>query len=222
LCYTIFDYSFEQWDNKKKKGVLKVDYTYNSVQLAEEINKRHSNITRDIIKLLGRNNEYKNDFIQSTYTNPRGKVYPCYLISEKGRQVMLDKYRLRISPASLERALAEWLEIFFPNERIERQYPVLGYRIDFYMKDLGICIEYDEKEHVYKLDADLKRQREIQEELKRDYLENIEDDVVMRRKPSNESFPFIRITEGKEVEGIRELLFLIRHQTMSDVVDYMQ
>ncbi|MBC6695257.1 hypothetical protein H9L25_00495 [Terrisporobacter mayombei] len=47
-----------------------------------------------------------------------------------------------------------------------KQYPVLGYRIDYYIPDLNIAIEYDENDHkYYTYEQHEGRQKEIEEKL---------------------------------------------------------
>lgn len=62
------------------------------------------------------------------------------------------------------------------------------YKIDIFEYKYGIAIEYDEKHHVSKKLEDENRQREIESEL---------------------GCVFIRVKEGREVEGINEILQLI-------------
>jgi very-short-patch-repair endonuclease len=48
----------------------------------------------------------------------------------------------------------------------ERQYPILNYRIDYYIESLNIAIEYDENDHNhYSYDRHEGRQLEIEQEL---------------------------------------------------------
>ena len=77
-------------------------------------------------------------------------------------------------------------EILNGIEVIIPQYKVLNYRIDFYLPDLNIAIEYDEKHHNSKKHKDSNRQKEIENEIK-----NIE---------------FIRVNEGEENLGINLIL----------------
>ena len=70
------------------------------------------------------------------------------------------------------------------------QYPVLNYKIDFYLPFFNLAIEYDEHTHKSNTDYDNKRQREIEEyfESKGSYIE------------------FIRVEEGNEEKEIGELI----------------
>jgi very-short-patch-repair endonuclease len=41
--------------------------------------------------------------------------------------------------------------------KVESQYTLESYRLDFYIPELSICIEFDEKAHIYSIDNDKKR-----------------------------------------------------------------
>ena len=71
-----------------------------------------------------------------------------------------------------------------------KQYPVLNYKIDFYLPFFHIGIEYDEDEHKYRTDDDNNRQKEIEQ-----YFED------------NDSYiNIIRVKEGKENQFIGEFI----------------
>lgn len=54
----------------------------------------------------------------------------------------------------------------FAKYEIIRQYPILGYKIDFYVPELKIAIEFDEKYHDDNIVKDQVRQKEIEDKLK--------------------------------------------------------
>lgn len=74
------------------------------------------------------------------------------------------------------------------------QYPVLDYRVDFYLPDLNIAIEYDEKAHLY-YKNDKERQTEIE-----NYLQ----------------CHFIRVDEGFELEGINKIMKVVIFNILTD------
>lgn len=51
------------------------------------------------------------------------------------------------------------------NVTVNKQYKTCGYRLDGYIQELNIAIEYDEKQHNFQKDADLKRENIIIKEL---------------------------------------------------------
>ena len=72
------------------------------------------------------------------------------------------------------------------------QYKVLNYRIDMYLPQYNIAIEYDEREHLYKKEKDAKRELEIKQILK---------------------CTFLRINEETTVgEAIAKLLLMMKNQ----------
>jgi very-short-patch-repair endonuclease len=87
------------------------------------------------------------------------------------------------------------IEILSGITRVIPQYKVLNYRIDFYLPELNIAIEYDEKHHNSKKKSDKDRQFEIQSVLKCD---------------------FIRVSEYSEEKAINELLKLVLHKSLQN------
>lgn len=55
-----------------------------TLDIAKHFNKIHYNILRDIRNLECSEEFIKQNFIESTYYNNRGKQYPCYLLTLKG------------------------------------------------------------------------------------------------------------------------------------------
>ena len=55
----------------------------------------------------------------------------------------------------------------FSKYTVIRQFPVLGgkYRIDWYIPELKLAIEFDEADHIFKKEKDLRRQQAIEVEL---------------------------------------------------------
>ena len=74
------------------------------------------------------------------------------------------------------------------------QYPVLNYRVDFYLPEFNLVIEYDEKQHLYYKD-DKERQTEIE-----NYLQ----------------CHFIRVEEGFELEGINKIIKVVIFNILTD------
>lgn len=70
------------------------------------------------------------------------------------------------------------------------QYEVSKYRIDFYIPELRIAIEYDEKRHKQTKEEDANREKVI--------------NAMMKDK-----LKFIRIEQGNELEGIGRLLDIL-------------
>ena len=129
-------------------------------------------------------------FIESEYS-VRGKSYSCYSISSKGIVVLL-QYRMFSSSAlhaeiksnilsyykidhtvvigrasRFEDSFYSMLCDFIGRNNIIRQFPVLNYRVDFFLKCCSLFIEYDEEQHLSKRasDDDAKRWDEISKEI---------------------------------------------------------
>lgn len=129
-------------------------------------------------------------FIESNYKDISGKSKKCYECTIEGVRLILDKIR----DTKRKETLYKWWEgnltskIKVPNtilDRIEfifinklnealipfsikgiKQYVVLSYRIDYYIPELNVAIEYDENSHKHYLDKkDKIRQLEIEKEL---------------------------------------------------------
>jgi len=77
--------------------------------------------------------------------------------------------------------------------KVIEQYNINGFKIDFFMPEFNLAIEYDELDsHKYKSKNDEERQLEIEELL---------------------SCSFIRIKEGEEMEGIKSIISFIIDKT---------
>lgn len=73
--------------------------------------------------------------------------------------------RLNVLCEKLEVVTLHTIENCFKDEKIIKQFSIDQYRIDLYFSEYKIAVECDEKQHVYKKDLDLKRQRAIEEKL---------------------------------------------------------
>ena len=163
-----------------------------STRIAKITNKEHKHIMRDIrniIKVLNETNVNINDyFIESTYINTQNKTQPCYICTKLGCYLIRDSIKGNakillsvalqelyedesITLVPIDRKEIEFLDQL--EEALEpfgikgsRQYPVLSYRIDYYIESLNIAIEYDENNHMsYSYEAHEGRQAQIEEEL---------------------------------------------------------
>lgn len=69
---------------------------------------------------------------------------------------------------------------------VERQYSVGKYRIDFYLPEHNIAVEYDEKEHLKTADEDRRR-----------------EDAILQMI---QGVKFIRVAEGMEIDGLNRVV----------------
>jgi very-short-patch-repair endonuclease len=144
--------------------------------------------------ILGKKGQFRQELLLSASTakkicmvlfntNEKAKEVYSFLMNLQGVEVV-PHYPKR-KELLFEINLSELLEGITP---IVKQYSVLNYRIDFYLPDLKIAIEYDELHHNSNLENDKKRQKEIQELLKCD---------------------FIRVNENFEISAINKIIKIV-------------
>lgn len=154
-----------------------------SLVVAETFGKRHNNVMRDIEGFLP--NSY---FVKSKYIHPQNnQTYPmCYMTKEgfllltssyRGKSALKKKMQILSSADMIPPSLPERKEIEFFLElnqslkgfeedlTLYQQYNVLDYRIDGYIKELNLAIEYDEPQHAYSEKEDNIRQNQIEKAL---------------------------------------------------------
>lgn len=152
-----------------------------SLIVAEEFEKRHDNVMRDVERLCA-----SGYFTKSKYTHKQnGQEYPMYYMTKEGFLLLTASYRgedvlekkLEILKGTnmIPPTLPERREVEFFEElkealqpigiHVDEQYPVLDYKIDGYIESLNLAIEYDEVHHDYKRREDEIRQKEIVREL---------------------------------------------------------
>lgn len=156
----------------------------NSREVALNFDKRHDNVIRDIENLTAKNSDNKNYFCKTTYINSRGREYPFYHMTKEGFLLLTSSFRGTkaqeakakiltetdmIPPALPERKELEFVDILKETMKplgltIETQkvFPKLDFRVDVFIPELNLAIEYDEKEHIYKIEKDKQRQALIQ------------------------------------------------------------
>ena len=71
---------------------------------------------------------------------------------------------------------------------IKKQYPIAGFRLDFYLPEFNIAIEYDEDHHKSQVEQDIDRQINIEDLLGCD---------------------FVRVDHDNEIGGVKKVIALI-------------
>lgn len=170
--------------------LTKKDLVMTSRELAELTNKEHKNVIRDIrvekekLEMEGISNELI--FEMREYKDSTGRTLPQYIINEKGIKLLVRKYR-NLKDTKLQEFLVKHsiivdfihtstrFEVSFLNLLEEalfeidvfgiKQFNVNGYRVDFYIPELKLAVEYDEQQHNYMEKQDLDRQLIISKEL---------------------------------------------------------
>ncbi|MGL4998928.1 MAG: hypothetical protein ACRC5T_08190, partial [Cetobacterium sp.] len=130
-------------------------------------------------------------FVESEYSNTRNRRYPFFEISENGFHLLVSSIgKSKTKPNEVLTAkmglktvyikkrfeydfsilLKSVLEEF--NVEVLEQFTVLKYRLDFYLPDFNLAIEYDEKNHRSEksIKKDLEREKEIKEALGCEFL----------------------------------------------------
>ena len=179
-----------------------------TLEIAECYEIPHADILKRVRLLVASDIEYPHMFTEIGYRSSRGKTYPAFkmgvegfsvlseyrsfqgvkkaiILSEFGEQVVVvGKKRTRH-----EDAFFHMLCEFLPHLRVVRQFPVAGYRVDFYVEKAGLCVEFDEEQHF---------SRKAQDE---DYLRWTEiNDHIGKR--DGKSVPLIRVNKGCEIYGL--------------------
>ena len=217
LCELINKLRAEEGNKKKLRRSVLLD------KIRKEVN---------IIKELGlESNTY---FESSIYKNTRGKYYDTYLISIKGLEWLRDnnihdvrgyneaikfldpnynQEYIHIAPTYIRKELLIYqvLLAWFNENQIKTQYPVLDYKVDYYIPDCNLIIEYDEVNGHKDKEKDDKRMKEILNYLFEEWKNKPEiDDCDLKYFNTPEkAFYVIRIKEGEENKGLTELFELI-------------
>lgn len=168
------------------------------------------------------------------YKDKKGEMRPTFLISIKGLEWLRDNnihdvrayskaikelnssYRqeyINIASTSTRKELLihKILLAWFEEDQIYEQYPVLNYRLDYYIPDCRLIIEYDEASGHKDEEKDNKRMREILDYLIEEWLNNPEsdgfdiDDYIENKRVPRDRFEVIRIKEFEEEKGLNEL-----------------
>ena len=175
--------------------VVKLINIYRDSKLRRK--KMHKNllmtIRRHIDILTESQLDYREYFKEDTYTDKNNEKRPCYNITKLGLM-----YLFSITTSSDKIALQKILEYmgeeskiiycidrfedtFFGklsdtlkamNITLERQKNVLGYRLDGYIPEYNLVIEYDESQHLVEpqRSKDIQRQMEIEKELECNFI----------------------------------------------------
>lgn len=136
----------------------------NSREIAERFGKHHRHVIDSIRNLIKRNPELSKHFIEGTYIANNGKANAQFQIDDAGADILTNKFKYNIRSARFEYKYINEIKDFLDEMNIKciLQYLVDNYRIDLYIPKFNLAIEIDEKEHKYKRDNDLIRQKHIE------------------------------------------------------------
>ena len=198
-----------------------------SREVAEKFGKRHDSVLRDIDNIIKTNQVLQSDFILHSYKNSRNKEYRCYLLTNKGLNILNTKYTYSAMNPRFEYKFEYLLREMFPSAIIISQYPILNYRIDFFMPELNMIIEYDEEQHKYSKEEDIKRIKEIKAELNKMVVigEPLYNGCSNEPNPwleGKDIFSVVRVKKGEEIEGLRNICIEITENTNQPCSDFMK
>ena len=189
----------------------------------------------DLLKKIRKEIEiYKELGIQeSTYKDKKGEQRPLYILNFECVDYLrnLSKYDIRAYCYVLETYFDKNIEVttipnirkeilidkilqaWFDEEYIERQYQVLNYKIDYYIKECNLIIEYDEfaTHHSNKYDEDCRRMEEITDYLFEEWRNDPDGDAYDQQKftKKEQIFQVVRIKEFEEEKGLNELFEIL-------------
>lgn len=141
-----------------------------SIDVAERFGKPHRQILDIIRKILCLDCNAKAFFVESEYVTKQNKTLKCYEMNFSGFSLLTDTWGfsrgasapvkaaiiaefgetcvvLSSSRTRREDCFHEMLTEIFPQTKILRQYHIAGYRVDFYMPEHFLFIEFDEEQH---------------------------------------------------------------------------
>ena len=189
---------------------------YTSKDLADMFKVVHRDVKNRIRMIMDELGEMSDGmFIDSSFTI-RGKTNSCYEITKSGIIVLLQYRMFSSSPshAEMKSKIFSEYEIehqvvvgrasrfedsfysmlcdFVGKESVVRQFPVLNYRVDFFIKPSSLFVEFDEEQHLSATAKanDEKRWNEISEEI----------ESITSVKPK-----LIRVRKGGEITALSKI-----------------
>lgn len=187
-----------------------------STEIADKFSLIHRDVIRVIKRILSEDYNSSMWFSESSYTSSQNKSIKSYDMTYEGFCLVTDTWRFSRGEwakvkASLMGEFGESCVVLSSvrtrpeddfynllsgilwNIKIIRQYPICGFRVDFYIPSAGLFIEYDEEQHFSSKhrDADAVRWSEIQSRL----LSEFDNEGVV-----------IRVKKGDELKGIASII----------------
>jgi len=190
-------------------------------EISDIYNIQHKDIMRQVKRLLLSDMEYSHLFEMGEFKNARGRVYKQYTMNLDGfsllsefrslsgvkKAIILDSFGSDVVVVGSKRTRSEdifykMLCEFLPHINVVRQFPVCGYRVDFYLEGLGLFVEYDEEQHFSKSHA------------KKD--EDRWSDIFNHISDRDGATPnLIRISKGSEIYGLSLIMSYLALNSMN-------
>ena len=203
---------------------MRVEIT--TVEIAEMFGKIH----RDVVKSMSfiKDDEISMSLFKSyKYTSKQNKKLPAFRMGLDGFCLLTDTWGFSRGSSAKVKAciLSEFgcdfvvafssrtryedgfysmLSEFLFSDKIIREYPIAGKRIDFYIPKYSLAIEYDEEQHFSKSskEADCKRWEKIQSYAVAEF-----DDPIS----------LIRVNKGREIQGLSNIAAWVATNTNNAV-----
>lgn len=191
-----------------------------SIEISDLFSISHRQVLRSIRRITESDPDFLGGYFEeSSYTSPQNKVLPMYVMGVDGFQILSSSPSMSRGKSAETKArllndfgsecfvvhqktsrsedlFFEMLREFAPDQHIKRQFPVNGKKVDFYLEQTGIFIEYDEEQH-FSLSA---------QEKDSERWESIAEFV----KQKTGARPWLlRVKKGREIEGLRKLVSII-------------
>lgn len=204
-----------------------------TIEIAEMFGKVHRNILRGFIA-------FEDDEISMSlfrpykYTSAQNKKLPAYSMGVDGFCLLTDTWGFSRGESAKVKAVilsefghdfvvafssrtrhedsfSSMLNEFLSDEKIIREFPIAGKRIDFYIPEYSLAIEYDEEQHFSKdsKEKDFERWSVIQSYI----TSELEDPMSL-----------IRVKKGEEIRGLSNIAAWIASNTNSanGITKYIQ
>lgn len=181
-----------------------------SRDVAERFGKQNKHVNEAIRKLITSNPEMKKHFIISKYKSSRGRYETEYILDEEGLNLLNYKFGFSVMSPRFEIKFKNFLQELFVGLKIIHQYFIDGYKLDFFIPDLNMIIEYDEDHHKYTSEQDRNRMNIIIDTMynmikmnKPLYKEDTNLRKTLLKNPN--LFSVIRVKKGNEITGIKDI-----------------
>lgn len=188
----------------------------NSKEIADRFGLIHRNVLRSIRKIIQKDYNASSFFTESEYVSSQNKTLPSFDMDFSGFSYLTDSFGYSRGASAVVKAeimrefgescvvvssvrtrgedcFSDMLKRATIGVDIVRQYAIAGYRVDFYLPEFGLFIEYDEEQHFSQRhrDADDNRWAAIRGYIK----EHFDDEISL-----------IRVDAGSEFEGIGAII----------------
>ena len=141
-----------------------------STEVADRFGKGHRTVVRSIRKLIDEDWNSRAFFVESEYTSKQNKRLTCYEMGFSGFSMLTDTWGFSRGESAIVKAeimgefgescvvissvrtrredcFYDMLTEVFPRTKVIRQYHIAGCRVDFYMPEHLLFIEFDEEQH---------------------------------------------------------------------------